>query len=138
MSIEANKAVVRRYFESWNKNDIEMLDSVLSFNVIDHTASPNQPTGREGFHAFYRTWHLAFPGFVAEIDDMIAEAHRVATRWTFRGRHLGVYNGIAPTGLDVAFSAVSIEYIQDSLITDEWFIGDMHEMMERLLTADRS
>ncbi len=63
------------------------------------------------------------------------QGNRVATRWTFHGRHLGVYNGIAPTGLAVSFSAVSLEYIQDGLITDEWFVGDMRDMMMRILNA---
>jgi len=132
MTVEANKEVIRRYFESWNTNDIEMLDSILSASVVDHTANPGQPAGRAGFHEFYRSWHTAFPGFRAEIEDTIAEGSRVATRWTFRGRHLGVYNGIAPTGRDVSFGAVSIEYVTDGLITDEWFIGDTHEFMQQL------
>ena len=129
---EDTKSVVRRYFESWNRNDLEMLDSVLAPDVVDHTANPGQATGREGFHEFYATWHTAFPGFRATIEDMIAEGNRVATRWTFQGRHLGVYNGIAPTGREVSFSAVSIEYVENGLITDEWFIGDTHEFMRQL------
>lgn len=137
MTVEANKAVVRRYFESWNANDLEMLDSVLSPDVIDHTANPDQAAGREGFHEFYRSWHTAFPGFKAVIEDLIAEEHRVATRWSFTGRHLGVYNGIAATGRDIAFTAVSIEYVTDGLVTDEWFIGDTHEFMRQILEGSR-
>lgn len=136
MTIEDSKVVVRRYFESWNANDLEMLDSILSPDVVDHTANPGQPAGREGFHEFYRAWHTAFPGFRADIEDMVAEGNRVATRWTFHGRHLGVYNGSAPTGRDVSFTAVSIEYVTDGLITDEWFIGDTHEFMRTLTRGD--
>lgn len=137
MSIDVNKALIRRYFESWNANDVDALDDIIAVNAIDHTAYDGQQAGREGYRDFYRTWHSAFPGFQAEIEDMIAEGDRVATRWTFRGRHLGVYNGIAPTGRDVVIVAVSNHRIEHGLVTDEWYIADHHEFMRQLTTGDR-
>lgn len=135
MSIEANKALIRRYFESWNTNDVDALDEMIADNAIDHMAYEGQPMGIEGYRDFYRTWHSAFPGFQAEIEDMIAEGDRVATRWTFRGRHLGEYNGIAPTGREVSFAAVSIQRIENGVVAEEWYIADSEAFM-RQLTGD--
>jgi steroid delta-isomerase-like uncharacterized protein len=132
MSTETNKVLVRRYFDSWNTNDVDALDELIADDAIDHMAYEGQPTGREGYRDFYRTWHSAFPGFRAEIEDMIAEGDRVATRWTFRGRHLGEYDGIAPTGRDVAFAAVSIQRIENGLVAEEWYIADTAGFMRQL------
>lgn len=135
MSTEANRALIRRYFESWNANDVDALDDMIAENAIDHMAYDGQQSGREGYRDFYRTWHSAFPGFQSEIEDMIAEGNRVATRWTFRGRHLGIYNGIAPTGREVSFVAVSIQLIENGMIAEEWYIADTLHFM-RQLTGD--
>ena len=91
-----------------------------------------QGAGLEGYRDFYRTWHSAFPGFRAVIEDMIAEGDQVATRWTFHGRHLGEYNGIAPTGRAVSFQAVSIQRIENGLVTDEWYFADNHAFLQQL------
>jgi len=132
VTVEDNKALIRRYFESWNTNDVDALDEMIADNAIDHMAYDGQPTGIEGYRDFYRTWHNAFPGFRAEIEDMIAEGDRVATRWTFRGRHLGEYNGIAPTGREVSFTAVSIQRIENGVVAEEWYIADSESFMRQL------
>jgi steroid delta-isomerase-like uncharacterized protein len=136
MSVEDNKALIRRYFETWNSNDVDVLDEIIAEDAIDHMAYEGQQTGRAGYRDFYATWHNAFPGFRAEIEDMIAEGDRVATRWTFRGRHAGVYNGIAPTGREVQFTAVSIQLIRNGLVAEEWYIGDSYEFMRQLTEGE--
>ncbi|MGH9174635.1 MAG: ester cyclase [Vicinamibacterales bacterium] len=137
MTIEDNKALIRRYFESWNTNDVEALDDLIAADAIDHMASSGQPAGREGYRDFYRVWHGAFPGFRAEIEDMIAEGDRVATRWTFHGRHLGEYEGIAPTGRELSFTAVSIQRIVNGVVAEEWYIADTHDFMRQLGQGSR-
>ncbi|HEX5164300.1 MAG TPA: ester cyclase [Thermomicrobiales bacterium] len=138
MSVEANKALIRRYFETWNANDVDALDDIIAADAIDHMAYEGQQAGRAGYRDFYATWHSAFPGFRAEIEDMIAEGDRVATRWTFRGRHLGEYNGIAPTGREIVYTAVSIQRIADGRVAEEWYVGDTYEFMRQLTDDDRS
>jgi len=135
LSIEANKALIRRYFESWNANDVDALDDLIAADAIDHMAYDGQQAGRDGYRDFYRTWHSAFPGFRAVIEDMIAEGDRVATRWTFHGRHLGAYSGIAPTGRDVSFQAVSIQRILNGVVAEEWYIADTQAFIQQLTRA---
>jgi steroid delta-isomerase-like uncharacterized protein len=132
VTVEANRALIRRYFESWNTNDVDALDEMIAVDAIDHMAYKGQPTGIEGYRDFYRIWHSAFPGFRAVIEDMIAEGDRVATRWTFHGRHLGEYNGIAPTGRNVSFTAVSIQRMVNAVVAEEWYIADSGALIQQL------
>lgn len=132
MSAEVNKALIRRYFESWNLNDVDALDDLIAADAIDHMAYEGQSRGREGYRDFYRHWHSAFPGFRAEIEDMIAEDDRVATRWTFSGRHLGEYEGVAPTGRDVTFRAVSVVRIVNGVVAEEWYYGDTLALLRQI------
>jgi steroid delta-isomerase-like uncharacterized protein len=132
VTAEDNKALVRRYFASWNANDLDALDEIVAEDVVDYMAYAGQPAGREGYRDFYRAWHSAFPNFRAEIDDMLAEDDRVATRWTFSGRHLGMFAGIAPTGRNVTMPAISIVRIVDGVVAEEWFMGNMLGLLRQL------
>jgi steroid delta-isomerase-like uncharacterized protein len=132
MTTEDNKAVVRRYFDSWIANDTDVLDEIMAQDVIDYTADPGQQPGIPGYYEMYRRWHAAFRGFESDIHDMIAEGDQVVTRWTFRGRHLGAYAGVAPTGRSVTLDAVSIVRLRDGRICEERFIGDIGGLIQEL------
>jgi hypothetical protein len=127
MSIEENKALVRRYFE----------DAPFNIQICDQIFAPQVP-----WHALYRTAH---PDFISDpqaektaydrhktlwgswsesIDEMIAEGDRVMVRWTFRGVHEGEYMGIPPTHKPVIFSGIYIFRIQDGRISEVWNLWD--------------
>jgi steroid delta-isomerase-like uncharacterized protein len=135
MSLEANKALVRRYVDSWNRNDLAALDEIVAEDVIDHGAYAGQPAGREGYRDFYRYWQRCFPGFQCTLQDLVAEGDRVAMRWTFSGRHLGDYEGVPPTGREVTFTANSIVRIAGGLIVEEWIVFDQHGLLRQLGAA---
>jgi predicted ester cyclase len=44
----------------------------------------------------------AFPNWHSSVDEMIVEDNNVAERWTGRGTHQGEFQGIPPTGRQVA------------------------------------
>lgn len=49
MTIEANKAVIRRYKEEiLNSRDLAALDVIVAENYLDHAAFPQQGPGRGG------------------------------------------------------------------------------------------
>jgi steroid delta-isomerase-like uncharacterized protein len=77
-------------------------------------------------------WRAAFPDFAVEVHDTIAEGDKVVTRWSMRGTHLGEYNGIPATGRVVGHGAISIDRVQDGLITDEWIEFDQYGLLRQL------
>ena len=119
MSIEENKALVRRYYDLWNGlGSLAELSEVLAEDVIDHMAYEDQQTGLAGHREFIALWRTAFPDLHSTIDDLIAEDGRVAIRWHAIGTHLGHYHGLAPTGRAIQFEAITILHIRDGRITD--------------------
>ena len=74
----------------------------------------------------------AFPDLQIEIDEMIAEADRVATRLTFRGTHRGPLRGIAPTGRTVQFSAHRTYRIAGGKVTQTWATVDIFGLLTQL------
>ena len=85
MSIEDNKAIVRRIYEAFNTRKLEALDDLLTADFIDHSASVEQKPGAEGIRQAWSALHAAFPNIRFVVEDMIAEADKVATRGAFQG-----------------------------------------------------
>ncbi len=62
----------------------------------------------------------AFPDMRVTVEDVIAEADKVVTRWTIRGTHRGELMGIAPTDEQVEIEGITIQRIEGGKIAEEW------------------
>lgn len=82
MSPAGNRAVVRRVYHAFNQRDLRMLDELLAHDVIDHTPGEGQCAGIEGIKQVWARLFLAHPGIRCELEDMLAEDDKVATRVT--------------------------------------------------------
>jgi len=127
-----NRGIVRRYFDAANTGDLDVLDDLLSPDVIDHSAYAGQPAGRDGFKEFITLWRTAFPDLVYTIEDEIAERDRVVVRWTARGTHLGKYHHIAPTGKRVTMSGIQINRVAGGRIAEDWTSFDEQGLLRQL------
>src|SRR5579863_780857 len=102
MSILALKALMQRLYEEvFNRGDISVVDELFSPTFRDNS-TPAQSPGLEGVKGYVAAVREGFPDIHVTIEDMIAEADTIAVRTVWRGRHLGIYEGIAPTGKHVA------------------------------------
>jgi len=117
VTIEANKALARRFFEEiWNQEDEAAIDR---FIPVDATGNdPDFGSGREGFKQQWRMWRAAFPDLHFAIVDLIAEGDKVLTRWTLTGTHRGEFLGIAPTGRAIRVEGMSLDRIEDGLVAE--------------------
>ena len=69
MSLEENKAIVRRFIEAYNKHDLSSIDDFVAPDYVDHT---NQ-VGLEGLKQLFIIGFKGFPDFHETIEDIIAE-----------------------------------------------------------------
>jgi predicted ester cyclase len=94
MSVEENKALIQRYIEEvWNNGNIDVLDE-----LYDASFSGGSYGGIAGLKAVVISYRTSFPDLNFTIEESIAEEDKIAYRWTARGTHQAVYEGIAPTG----------------------------------------
>jgi steroid delta-isomerase-like uncharacterized protein len=136
MGIEENKEVVKRFIESGNKIQGDLLkiqpfiDEFLSSNHIHHT-----PMGDHTLDITTQFYHMvfsAFPDLVYKINDIIAEGDKVVMSLTNTATHKGEFQGIPATGKHVRFNGVDIFKVADGKITDEWSFPDQLSMMQQL------
>ena len=82
MSIEQNKAVLRRWLEGWNRGDVDqqvaLADEVHTTDFCGHGFGPTL----EDVKQVVRKYHN--PGAATlTIEDMIGEGDKVAARFTY-------------------------------------------------------
>lgn len=123
---KANRAVAEKmrqlFAEALGQGRLELIDSLFSPDFIDHS-TPDQEPGYAGVKAYFSAIRDGFPDIQVSIDDLIVQGEKVALRTTWRGTHLGIYEGVSPTGQSTARTLIQIFRIVDNLITEEWNEG---------------
>lgn len=136
MTIEANKALVRRFLEEGiNQANEEVFLSLLDPNVVDHYAPPGLPPGAEGWNLNRKQLRGAFPDCRWEEQAMVAEGDLVVGRYVLRGTHQGEFFGIPPTGRSIEVSNIHILRIAGGVIVEHWGHGDDLGMLGQLGAA---
>jgi len=117
MSVEDNKAIVRRYVEEpWNTGNLAILDELCSPGL-----AVNGDLKLADFKKFIAESRRAFPDLHNTIEEMIAEGDKVVFRWTMRGTHRGEYEGVAPTGKPITFTGITIVRLANGKIVEDRF-----------------
>jgi hypothetical protein len=76
---------------------------------------------RTGFHDFHIT-----------IEDALADGDKVIRRQTHTGTHLGEFAGVAPTGIQMETTEISILRIADGRISEGWVNVDQLTMLRQI------
>jgi predicted ester cyclase len=133
MSAQENKASVRRlYEEAISQKKPEVFDEIMSPDIIDHAAFPDQAPGLEGFKGAFALVLSAFPDYQSTVEDQIAEGDKVVTRFSSQGTHQGEFMGIAPTGNRVRLTGIDIDRVVEGKIVEHWSEADLLGMMTQL------
>jgi len=133
MSAEENKALVRRLLErvrdGWSPAVIEEFFAPSYRRHLNPTTAPLTPVGQQ---ARANRLRAAFPDATATLEDIFAEADRVAYRLTIRGTHQGAFQGISPTRRHVTVSFTAIVRIEDGRLVEEWGGLDLFDLRQQL------
>jgi predicted ester cyclase len=133
MSTEDNKHLVRRFFEEgWNKQDLALVDALLSADYVDHNLPPGLPPTREGFKQSASMYWRAFPDGRLTIEEQVAEGDTVVTRWSGRATHTGEFMQIAPTGKQVAVDGITINRVTGGKFVESWLQFDRLGLLQQL------
>jgi predicted ester cyclase len=138
MSVEENKAVVRRFFEEVLDRD----DRALGLAIFSPDCVRRFPghtiTGTDNFRS---TAPRPTSTFQTTIHDLIAEGDRVVARIT----HYVTYTQdipdfprigrVAAAGKSVAWDAIAVFRLQDGRIVEEWVSRDELGMLQQFGAA---
>jgi hypothetical protein len=104
MSLEENKALIRKVMKTMNKRNLALLDELIA---SDHVGNTLQLEGLEGFKQSVTLLYKGFPDIHSTIEDIIAEGDKVRDRVTVAATHTGEYRGLAPIGKKITVLKVT-------------------------------
>jgi steroid delta-isomerase-like uncharacterized protein len=133
MSLEGNKAIVRRFIEAYNERNLDLFDGLVAPDYIDHT---HQQRGLESLKELFKLAFKAFPDWHEDIEDMIAEEDRVWVCVKATGTHTGEWNlsgvSLPPTGKRVSMMMVFIWRIADGKLVEGREVDDERDLLKQL------
>ncbi len=135
MSIEDNKELARRHEECWNQGNAALLEELLAPDFIHHDPDNPDVRNREDYKRWFAETHRLFPDFHITVEIVVAEADKVAGRWTWRGTNTGDFELPAPapaTGKQVSVSGMNIFRFAGGKIVEEWLQEDTMGMLQQL------
>jgi steroid delta-isomerase-like uncharacterized protein len=132
MSIEENKAVVRRWGEGLNRHDLNIVDEVISDDYTAHVAGGLEFKGPQGAKQMLAPFISAFPDLHYTVNDMVAEGDKVAVRVTLNATHKGDYMGIPATGKSITTTAAFFYRVAGSKIVEALQYSDQLAMFQQL------
>lgn len=132
MSLEENKAVVRRYQEAYNTNNLDALDELVAADLITHALMPGMPSGLAGGKQVHQVTIAAIPDLYTAIEDLIAEGDKVIMRFTATGTFKNEFIGLPPTGKLIKFTGISIFRLVGGKIVEHWGQEDELGLMRQL------
>jgi serine phosphatase RsbU (regulator of sigma subunit)/predicted ester cyclase len=140
MSVEENKALVRRFLEAHAKGDLDTLEEMLAPDFVDHNLMPGQQPGREGYLGALTEYHAAYSHTRYVIEKQLAEGDEVVTTFAVSATHdRGEWMGLVPTGKQFEALLILVHRVVGGKITDEWTQGSgLAELTQRRLEQEMS
>lgn len=128
MKREEISALLRRHVEAENAHDLGGTLATLHPDcVFEDVAFGQVWRGHEGAARHYRQWWDAFGLRFREGEAgalHFADGGKVVAEGRFVGRHVGPFQGLAPTGRAVDFRFVVVIDVRDGLMAGERFFYD--------------
>lgn len=133
MSIQHNKALVRRYVEEvLNRKNLAPVDELFAPTFVDHDSSMPEARGPAGIKRLAAMVHASFPDVRFTIEDMIAEGDKVVYRYSVHGTHQKDFMGISATGKQISFTGMHIYRVASGKLQEEWENWDTLGLMRQL------
>jgi steroid delta-isomerase-like uncharacterized protein len=135
-AVDTVAANIKMYSHVWdeiiNKGRLELFnDSNFSKNVIMH-ASPTDVIGIDSARAYYANYLIGFSDITFTIKDVFGMGNKLVKYWNFKGRHTGLFFGIAATGKTVSLDGVTLVRMDNGKIAEERDFFDNLEFMQQL------
>ncbi len=135
---DLDRSLGRRWFELvWNQGRREAIAEMLPPDGVLHEAGADT-TGPEGFYPFFDRMRATLSNIHVNVEDTLAEGDKICVRWSCTAEHTGVGLGIAPSGVAIQVSGITILRVAGGKLVEAWQNWDMLGMMEQIKGGGKS
>jgi steroid delta-isomerase-like uncharacterized protein len=128
-----NSAIVRQFLEETiNQGQIDTAAQYFWEDMIEQVPFPGQGPGVDGPKNVLRGLRAAFPDMHWGVEEQIAQADKVVTRFEWTGTHRGEFLGVPATGRPVKIWGMVIDRFEEGRIKDTRILMDTLGLMMQL------
>lgn len=132
-----NKTLVRNMLDNvYNKHDASKLSNYYAEKCV-YQDSMTKSNGIAELRKATDAYMASFTNMKVVVNEQLAEGDYVTTRMTCSGKDTGGFMGRPATGKNFEFTAIEMDRVRDSKITETWFQGDFLGMLQQLGTIPR-
>lgn len=135
MTRESNEFTVRTYFQIVDSGDLGQLDGIFAPDYVLHYYGIPEALPIAGAKQILGMIGNAFPRSRHVIRSLESQDNRMTTEIDFYGAHLGDFQGVAPTGRNVAVSTKNAFRLAGGQIAEHWIEVDLGEVMRQIGAA---
>jgi predicted SnoaL-like aldol condensation-catalyzing enzyme len=145
MSVEENKALVRRFLESGfqevMRGNLDVAHEYFADHFHDHRSLHPEHPGVHGVKETISDSGQAAPDLQVEVLDIVAEDDLVFVHWRAAGTHEGQYKvvkhvrDVEPTGEEGIVSGIGLYRIEGGKFVERW---SYHNLLEYALKAGKT
>lgn len=132
-SPQANKDVVVRFYDEWNRGSIDF-DALVADDIVNYQPEAEPERGRDRFAAAIAGVMTAVPDSQWSVLDALAEDDRVAVRIRWEGTYgAPQFRGAAiPAPASFSVEHIHIYRVADGRLAEHWVVRDDLTMLHQL------
>jgi predicted ester cyclase len=132
MFVVSNKETMRSFFrEVISQGRVELLDQIATENFHYHDGG-HVVTSAAEMKDLVAGYRVSFPDLQANIEDVLGEGDKVATRVKFTATHQGELMGVAPTGRPVTFTFTMVSKFTGGRNSEVWINWDALTVLRQI------
>jgi len=126
------KAIGHQLAELWNTGNLSIADEIFANDFVNHDPSRPEVTDIEGYKKYLAETRSGMPDFKVDIEDMVAEEEKLASRYTVSGTFQNDFFGIPATGKKATWTGINIYRFASGKIVEAWWNKDTLTMLQQL------
>jgi steroid delta-isomerase-like uncharacterized protein len=134
MSVEENKAIIRRYIEvGWSTGDMDAVADAIAPDYRRDQPNMVIPVESEkDLEQLIGMYRAGIPDLDIKVQHIVAEGDWVVTRVLVKGTHTGELAGIPATGKTLDFTASDFFRMADGKVVESWHNVDDLGLLQQI------
>jgi predicted ester cyclase len=129
---EQQRDLGRRFFEEvWNQGRRDAIAEFISPEAVLHEGA-SDIVGPDGFYPFFDRFRAALSEIHTSVGETMAEGDKICVRWSLAAKHTGEGLGVAPSGVSIHVTGITIMRVAGDKFIEGWQNWDMLGLMQQI------
>jgi len=118
--------------EIFNEGNLDLIDELVSEDIVEHSAPPGLPPGRDGLKTIVPALRSAFPDYHYEVLNQYQDGDTHVGHVQASGTMKGDFMGMPASGKSASWEEIHIGRFADGKLVEHWAVVDRLGMLTQL------